>query len=635
MAEEFKLSHTAAQIDAKLNKIDSLAEKSELPTKTSDLANDSGFATENYVQKYAQPIGDYALKGEIPSVDLSDYALKSEIPTDYLTEIPEGYVTEEELQNKGFLTEYIETDPSVPAWAKAEKKPTYSAKEVGALPADTVIPVKTSDLVNDSGFITGYSETDPTVPSWAKQPNKPVYTAEEVGALPSSTVVPTKVSELENDRKFLTEYVETDPSVPAWAKSPNKPIYTAEEVGALPSNTVIPTVPTNVSAFTNDAGYLTEHQSLDGLATEAYVNESISGKADKTEISSAVAGLASEEYVNEQVATKADSDHTHDYNDLENKTHYIDKELNLDKSGQYTVTKQIYVDLGYPDVIVCTCDGVEYTLNEKWVGGTGYWGYDEFQAGTSPVYFESNATGDAQSINVVDDGKAHEVVYSTYYATNVYVPLDERFIPETIARASDVATKADVVHSHSWDDLEDKPFYEGTVLGDTLTWDGNAEGLVTTNKISELGGITYYKISDITPLLSEMLNRQATAYLSHGSQVTIYFWSSPAWLGDGSQMTLANAVTSDSDVVCYGQLQCLICLKAPVTLAELNLTLDEPGVYMPIFNDGTYTCKMTIPGFSGFPTTVDMINESSIPDTIARVDDIQTYVDEAILGGAW
>ena len=278
MAEEFKLSHTAAQIDAKLNKIDSLAEKSELPTKTSDLANDSGFATENYVQKYAQPIGDYALKGEIPSVDLSDYALKSEIPTDYLTEIPEGYVTEEELQNKGFLTEYIETDPSVPAWAKAEKKPTYSAKEVGALPADTVIPVKTSDLVNDSGFITGYSETDPTVPSWAKQPNKPVYTAEEVGALPSSTVVPTKVSELENDRKFLTEYVETDPSVPAWAKSPNKPIYTAEEVGALPSNTVIPTVPTNVSAFTNDAGYLTEHQDLSDYTKKDYVDGALATK---------------------------------------------------------------------------------------------------------------------------------------------------------------------------------------------------------------------------------------------------------------------------------------------------------------------------------------------------------------------
>ena len=37
----------------------------------------------------------------------------------------------------------------------------------------------------------------------------------------------------------------------------------------------IPTVPTKVSAFQNDAGYLTEHQSLAGLATETYVTEKI------------------------------------------------------------------------------------------------------------------------------------------------------------------------------------------------------------------------------------------------------------------------------------------------------------------------------------------------------------------------
>lgn len=33
-----------------------------------------------------------------------------------------------------------ESDPTVPAWAKAETKPSYTAQEVGALPANTVIP---------------------------------------------------------------------------------------------------------------------------------------------------------------------------------------------------------------------------------------------------------------------------------------------------------------------------------------------------------------------------------------------------------------------------------------------------------------------------------------------------------------
>lgn len=63
-------------------------------------------------------------------------------------------------------------------------------------------------------------------------------------------------------------------------------VLDAEDVGALPDDTdlfsgdyndlvnkpTIPTVPTNVSAFENDAGYLTEHQSLSGYATETYVN---------------------------------------------------------------------------------------------------------------------------------------------------------------------------------------------------------------------------------------------------------------------------------------------------------------------------------------------------------------------------
>ena len=60
-------------------------------------------------------------------------------------------------KNAGTITE--ETDPTVPAWAKAANKPTYTASEVGALPDTTTIPSKTSDLTNDSNFIS--SETDP------------------------------------------------------------------------------------------------------------------------------------------------------------------------------------------------------------------------------------------------------------------------------------------------------------------------------------------------------------------------------------------------------------------------------------------------------------------------------------------
>lgn len=44
------------------------------------------------------------------------------------------------------------------------------------------------------------------VPEWAQKPEKPTYTAKEVGALPDDTKIPTKVSELENDSGYLTKH---------------------------------------------------------------------------------------------------------------------------------------------------------------------------------------------------------------------------------------------------------------------------------------------------------------------------------------------------------------------------------------------------------------------------------------------
>ena len=141
---------------------------------------------------------------------------------------------------------------------------------------------------------------------------------------------------------------------------------TVESIGALPNTTVIPTIPTNVSAFTNDAGYLTEHQSLDGLATETYVNTQIdaidipsalsdltadsthrvvtdtekaawnaksdfSGSyndlTDKPSIPS-ISGLATETYVDEAVSTKADSNHNH------NSIYYTETEIDNLLSGK-------------------------------------------------------------------------------------------------------------------------------------------------------------------------------------------------------------------------------------------------------------------------------------------------------------
>lgn len=87
---------------------------------TSGTDKDEGskkLATEEFV---SSKIAEAELGGE--EVDLSGYALKSELPSRV-----------SQLQNdSGYITGYTETDPTVPAWAKAASKPTYTAAEVGA-----------------------------------------------------------------------------------------------------------------------------------------------------------------------------------------------------------------------------------------------------------------------------------------------------------------------------------------------------------------------------------------------------------------------------------------------------------------------------------------------------------------------
>lgn len=54
--------------------------------------------------------------------------------------------------------------------------------------------LSTNDFTNDykakvDAALQSYTETDPTVPAWAKATNKPTYTASEVGAVPTTRTV--------------------------------------------------------------------------------------------------------------------------------------------------------------------------------------------------------------------------------------------------------------------------------------------------------------------------------------------------------------------------------------------------------------------------------------------------------------
>lgn len=69
--------------------------------------------------------------------------------------------------------------------------------------------IRVGDLENDAGYLN--VETDPTVPLWAKQPEKPAYTAAEVHALPDTTFIPSKESDLENDRGYYIKPIDGIP----------------------------------------------------------------------------------------------------------------------------------------------------------------------------------------------------------------------------------------------------------------------------------------------------------------------------------------------------------------------------------------------------------------------------------------
>ena len=79
----------------------------DIPSKTSDLVNDSGFLTQipdEYITETELDAKGYLTEHQ----SLADYAKKSEIPdvSGFLTEIPSEYVTETELEAKGYLTEH-------------------------------------------------------------------------------------------------------------------------------------------------------------------------------------------------------------------------------------------------------------------------------------------------------------------------------------------------------------------------------------------------------------------------------------------------------------------------------------------------------------------------------------------------
>lgn len=252
--------------------VGALSSDTVVPTKTSELTNDSGFLTSG------NTINGKSIASN-PVLTASDVGALSDKTT-----IPSK--TSQLTNDSDFVTSSATVNGK-----SIGSNPVLTASDVGALPNTTTIPSKTSQLTNDSGYLTGVN----TINGKSLADN-PSLTATDVGALPDTTSIPEKTSQLTNDSGFLTGLNTVNGKSLA-----DNPVLSASDVDALPSNTTYvsygsqtltnaqktqvrtnigagtsnfngsynnlsdkPTIPSSTSQLTNDSGFVTGENTVNG-----------------------------------------------------------------------------------------------------------------------------------------------------------------------------------------------------------------------------------------------------------------------------------------------------------------------------------------------------------------------------------
>lgn len=185
----------------------------------------------------------------VPTVDVDKNYVDTElIKKANVSDIPSlnGYVTEEELNTKGYLTSHQDISGKVD---KVKGKSLIADTEIERLKSvknydDTNIKTELAKKANSTDVTKEISDK----------------IAEVVSDAPESF----------NTLKEISDWIsghENDASAMNSAIKDNKSAITVLQTDKA-DKTEIPTVPTNVSEFTNDVGYLTEHQDISNLVVK-------------------------------------------------------------------------------------------------------------------------------------------------------------------------------------------------------------------------------------------------------------------------------------------------------------------------------------------------------------------------------
>ena len=183
-------SGTFAMTSDIITSYDDLTDKPTIPTKTSDLQNDSGFITG---VTWNDVTGKPTFATVATTGDYDDLLNKPTIPT-----VPS--VLSAFTNDVGYITGITSSDV-VTALGYTPGTSNFSG-DYDDLTDKPTIPDSTSDLINDSGFITGITSSM-IISALGYTPGTSSFSG-SYNDLTDKPTIPTKTSDLQNDSGFIT-----------------------------------------------------------------------------------------------------------------------------------------------------------------------------------------------------------------------------------------------------------------------------------------------------------------------------------------------------------------------------------------------------------------------------------------------